>query len=50
MDYSNVERASYSGFLPVSGYNRSDNLPSGKKEKNLVQDKVVGTQIVVCRP
>jgi len=41
---SNVERASYSGFLPVSGYNRSDNT-FWKEGEEPSQDNVVGTQI-----
>ncbi|WP_296619471.1 ABC transporter permease [Marivirga sp.] len=41
---SKVESVSYSGFLPVSGYNRSDNT-FWKEGEQPNEDNVVGTQI-----
>ena len=41
---SNVESVSYSGFLPVSGYNRSDNT-FWRDGEEPTQDNLVSTQI-----
>ncbi|MFQ3213429.1 MAG: putative ABC transport system permease protein [Marivirga sp.] len=41
---SNVQKASYSGYIPVSGYNRSDNT-FWREGEEPTEDNLVGTQI-----